>query len=255
MYYYNEDHSISIGRFNTWKDWHIIPTSKPSVAPPDVKEEYVEIPGMPGALDYTELLSGRPIYSMRKGKWEFYVPTAYDGIQENADWANTYSQIMDDIHGKKFDRIILEDDPLYYYVGRVKVSDYKSDKERATISIDYTLNPYKTPILTSEEQEWEWNQLFGIKQILYGTFDVVGSKMRTIINSSEDQTQIYTDATYPMVAHIYESETSLIVKQNVPIPAGITEAESQLFVDPGSTKIRFEGTGQIKLYYQKGRRL
>lgn len=263
MYYYDERaHSITFspvdeqstsGKINTWEKWHVIPTSKPYVSPPDVKEEYVEIPGMNGALDYTDLLSGSPVYSMRKGKWEFAVLTAMDGVNENKDWAKVYSTILMDIHGKRF-RVTLEDDPTHYYVGRVKVSDYKSDKERGTISIDYTLNPYKTPWFADDENdEWKWNQLFGLDKILYGKFRVTGNKIRTIINSDIKRVQIYTNSTAPFLAYQYESEDSYVVLPNpIPIGSGIHEQDSQLLVDPGRTKFRFEGTGEITLYYKEG---
>ncbi len=247
-------HSISFDDDNTWDNWKLVPTTRLHIAPPDVKTEYVEIPGMMGALDYTEALSGRPIFGMRKGSWEFYVLNREEG--NNFEWAELYSNILTVLHGNKKKIILREDDPLFYYEGRLEIKSWKSDKERSLITIDYTVDPYKTPILTDEESEWLWDDLFGIAQILYGTFKVNGSKMRTIINSTDTNIRIKTDSNVSMLAYMYESESSSTVVGNpIVIPAGITEDNSQLIVKPGKNKIKFEGYGEIKLYYTKGRSL
>ena len=50
-------HSITINGMNTWDIWHMAPKSRPFVSPPQVKTEYVDVPGADGALDYTEVLT------------------------------------------------------------------------------------------------------------------------------------------------------------------------------------------------------
>lgn len=251
-------HSISFNDgehvYNTWDNWFLVPSSRPYVAPPDVKTEYVEIPGMNGALDFTETLSGRPIFGMRKGNWEFQVLSKYDGADQ-IDWADLYSTILMAIHGRTAKVILKEDDPLFYYTGRIIVNDWKSDKERSIITLSYTLDPYKTPIITDDIEEWKWDELFGISKIIYGTFTVNGYKTRTIINASDEPILIKTDSTARMIAAIYESESSDTIKTNVIIPVGITEDNVNFTVQPGRTKIRFEGYGTIKLYYDRGRSL
>lgn len=251
-------HSISFDDgdhvYNTWDDWFLVPSSRPYVAPPEVKTEYIEIPGMNGALDFSEALSGRPIFGMRKGNWEFNVLSQYDGADQSR-WADLYSTILMSIHGRTAKVILKEDDPLFYYKGRVSVNDWKSNKERSIITISYTLDPYKTPIITDDVAEWQWDELFGISKIIYGTFEVNGSRYRTIINASDEPIMIKTDSTANMTAAIYESETSDVVKTNIIIPTGITEDNDNFTVQPGRTKIKFNGYGTLKLYYDKGRSL
>lgn len=262
---YNGEHSINISikdrvtnefkePINTWTNWKLIPKERPYVKPPEVKEEYVEIPGMDGSLDYTELLSGRPIYSRRKGSWDFFIPSVLDGVLRD-NWASEYSKYLE-YHGK-YCKFILMDDPLFYYLGRLKVNDWKTNKERSEITFDYNLEPYKTPILTDSEQEWEWNQLFGLDAILYGTFNVSGSKFRIIKNSGDRPVSIGTESRSIMRAFIYASEDSDVVVGNaITIPSGTVEpSESSLIVQPGNTKIRFDGTGDLRLFYTQGRRL
>ena len=252
-------HSLTIivkgDPINTWDNWFLIPSERPYVKPPGVKENFVEVPGMSGALDYTELLSGRPVYEMRKGSWDFIVASSMDDVSQKP-WADLYSEIMGFLHGQSA-RVILSDDPTFYYEGRLKVNDWKTEKERSSITIDYTLNPYKTPIITDDEKEWEWNQLFGLPSIIYGTFDITGSKTRTIVNNSAEDIHIGTDTTAAQIlAYKYPSLDSETPGAPIVIHSGVTEPDdSPLVVSPGKTKIKFEGTGKLKLFYTQGRRL
>lgn len=142
-------HSITIGVKNTWDDWSLIPTSKPIVNPPSVKEKFIEIPGRQGLLDLTELLTGGPMYGNRQGSWDFYVMVEKKNnatVLPYSKWssmATAYTTIMQYLHGKEHS-VILEDDSDYSYNGRLKVSAWKPTKDYPVITIDYNLEPYKT---------------------------------------------------------------------------------------------------------------
>jgi len=129
---------------NTWSDWHLIPISRPFVSLPSLNSKTVEIPGRNGSVDLTEVLTGAPTYSNRKGSWEFYV--MHD---EWNSWSETLSTIASALHGKWL-QIILEDDPNYYYEGRLKVG-WNPGKDYSTITIEYDLSPYKTNVTTGEQ--------------------------------------------------------------------------------------------------------
>lgn len=142
-------HSINIGNVNTWDDWHIIPTSRPLVAAPQVKTSFVSIPGGDGALDLTEVLAGRPTYGRRSGSWEFIV------MNDFGDWATRYSDIMAYLQGKQY-RIILDDDPQYYYYGRLSVNEWRSEQYWSRIVINYNLDPYKRDV-DGFGDKWLWD--------------------------------------------------------------------------------------------------
>lgn len=140
-------HSITFGNKNTWTDWHLVPTSRPVISPPSVKTRYVEIPGADGVIDLTDSLTGRPAYNNREGSIEFYVLNQYD-LEGPAtyNWSDVYSEIMTYIHGKHM-RMVLEDDPGYYYEGRFSVNSWKTDRDRSTITIDYNVDPKKYRVI------------------------------------------------------------------------------------------------------------
>lgn len=148
---YQSAGSAKLKGVNTWDDWHLIPASRPLFNPPGVRTNYIEIPGMDGILDATELLSGRPLYENRTGSNEFYVMNGY------GSWAGRYSEIMNYLHGKKV-KAILEDDPFYYYYGRMTVNQWKSEKDWSKIVLDYDFYPYKMETRDpNADGDWLWD--------------------------------------------------------------------------------------------------
>lgn len=139
----------SSSQLNTWDDWHLIPSSRPLVNPPQVKTSYLDIPGADGSLDLTEVLTGRPRYGNRTGSWEFYVDNGY------GEWHEKYSSIMHYLHGQPF-CAWLEDDPDFYYKGRFSVNSWASNPSYSTIVINYVVDPYKLFRLGYGD-DWLWD--------------------------------------------------------------------------------------------------
>ena len=151
-------HSITIGEKNTWTNWHLIPTSRPFVALPEVKVKTVEIPGRDGVLDLTSFLTSSPVYGNRKGSWEFYIVNPYylysdkRFITNATNWSSSeaaYHTIAQYCNGK-VRSVTLEDDPGYSYTGRLKVT-LAPDPKYSKITISYDLEPYRINSSTLEK--------------------------------------------------------------------------------------------------------
>lgn len=131
-------HSIIIrvdGRFvNTWDDWHLIPSSRPVIAPPQERTNFVTVGGRDGVLDFSQTLSGRPVFDNRSGSIEFYVENDY------WDWETAYTTICETLQGKRI-KMALEDNPSHYYEGLLYVDKWTSDKGHSKISLKYNLHP------------------------------------------------------------------------------------------------------------------
>lgn len=157
--YYTEEHSVSFGDLvtrtsggktytdfntiaNTWNDWYLIPSSRPSVAHPTFVTKFIEIPGADGMLDLTDFLAGRALYGQRQGSFNFYVDNGHEY------WETIRGKIVSTIHGKRM-KMRLEDDPEYYYEGRFTVGNWESGSSNSSIQISYQCEPYKIKI--SEE--------------------------------------------------------------------------------------------------------
>ena len=151
-------HSISIGDIahpnqmkNTWDDWHIVPSSRPLINPPSPRLSFASLVGGDGSMDLTTSLTSSPTYGNRSGSWEFIVinpdqlPSATPIVN---DWAYRFSDIMAFVHGKAH-HIILNDDPDFYYEGRLAVTSWASEPGNSVITIAYNLDPYKRSISNS----------------------------------------------------------------------------------------------------------
>lgn len=141
--------SITFGDKNTWDDWRLLPVSRPVFAPPEVKTNYVEIPGGNGVLDLSEALTKYPVYKNRTGSFTFRVMNGY------LPWQERYSEIMNYLHGRSM-RAVLDDDPGYFYQGRFSVDGWASADTWSEITIGYNVNPFKWNLWSSTEP-WLWD--------------------------------------------------------------------------------------------------
>lgn len=114
-------------------EWLII--SSVSIAVPEVKSNFVDIPGTNGTLDMTEAF-GTLVYKDRN------IVIKAGRRYTNESWAAVKSEILNKFHGKKI-KIQLSTEPGYYYLGRlIKV---KETTERRIFRLEFTIQaePYK----------------------------------------------------------------------------------------------------------------
>ncbi len=121
---------------NTWDDWFLIPSSKPVIAPPIERTNFVTVPGRDGALDYSQSVAKKAVFDNRTGKIEFYL----ENDMPNWDWETAYTTICETLKGRRV-RMALEDNPAHYYEGLLWVNQYKSDKGHSKITLEYNLHP------------------------------------------------------------------------------------------------------------------
>ncbi len=125
---------ITFGNYHSYNDLKLLLTSKEIGSPP-VKENKIDIPGGDGSIDLTDFF-GEPKYEDVQHKFEFTT------IEPQSDFLSQYSQVKNAIHGKKV-RIILDDDPTFFYLGRCHVSSFTSSKGIGTIKVECECEPYK----------------------------------------------------------------------------------------------------------------
>lgn len=164
---------------NTWDDWYLIPSSRPVFNPPEVKAQYIDLPGGNGQIDLTESLTGYPVYKNRTGSIEFYVENGHES------WDVLYFKIANFLHGKAL-TAYLEDDPGFVYEGRFDVNEWKSDKWWSVITINYDVYPYKKERFGSTEN-WLWDPFDFETGIIreYGNLEVIGSLSLEILATTE----------------------------------------------------------------------
>lgn len=135
---------------NTWDDWYLVPTNRPSFSPPSFNISTLTIPGRDGLLDVSSLLTKYPTYGNRTGSLEFLIHP-----DSPFSWSETYSKVSNYLHGQ-YRKVSLEDDAAYWYTGRFWLNEFKTNKHYSTISINYSLEPYKKSKWTTTEN-WIWD--------------------------------------------------------------------------------------------------
>lgn len=139
---------VKIGDRHTYKDWNLILIST-DIGFPDPKTETIDIPGADGELDFSEVLTGDISYNNRT------ISIQLEMVDKFENWRNKISEISNYLHGKKL-KIIFDEDPSFYYFGRLFVNDFKSNKSTGTITIEANVEPYKYDLFSSLE-DWLWD--------------------------------------------------------------------------------------------------
>lgn len=125
---------ITFGELHSYRDLKLL-LEKPEIGAPPVKKKEVDIEGADGSIDLTDFF-GRPTFGNVTHKFTF------SSIIPRSEHLTLFTQIKNALHGQKL-RIVLDDDPGFYYVGRCYVSPYTSEKGTAIINIECECEPYK----------------------------------------------------------------------------------------------------------------
>lgn len=122
------------GGVHSYHDLHLVQAAI-EVEPAEPRFNFIDVPGADGAKDFSESPAGRVVFNTRTIKWTFKL---YPGDH----WATKYTQVCNALNGKAC-HITLDDDPDYYYVGRVMVEEHVADGILHTITVSATCQPYK----------------------------------------------------------------------------------------------------------------
>lgn len=219
-------HSLIISGKNTWDAWKLIPSPRPYVEIAEPITNYQTIPGRNGALDLSEALTGHMLYSNRTGSWDFLVMNDYPEY----NWVTIRDSMASYIHGKKH-TIILEDDPEWYYEGRLSF-DYQVDDNWSTVSIGYDLNPFKHPVYLPDS--YKDVAVNGPTQVYVTGYDEWAVPRFIVFTPSQSGLYLIVDGQQ----YFLKEGTSFI---------------PELVVGPGTHPFIFYGSGIVTIDYRGGR--
>ena len=207
---------ITFGNYHSYKDLKLLLTSK-EIGSPQVKENKINIPGGDGSIDLTDFF-GEPKYEDVQHKFEFTT------IEPQSDFLSQYSTIKNAIHGKKV-RIILDDDPTFFYLGRCHVSSFASSKGIGTIKVECECEPYKYKLA------------------------------KTVVTQSVEGTEVITltNARKRAVPEIKTTVAMTIVfGDGAWTPSAGTFTIPELELAEGNNQITVIGTGTVSFSWQEG---
>lgn len=232
---------VTFGTKHSYRDWGLLLKSRPVISPPSPKTVYVDIPGSDGVIDLTESLTGDVKFDNRTIKCEFVV------LDARNRWSDIYSEIMDYLHGQRM-KVRLDEDPTYYYEGRLQVNEWKSDKVTSTITIEGDVEPYKMEMFSSLE-DWEWDSFNFETGIIrdYKEIRVDESLTFTIEGRRKSVVPSFTVAS--------DDGSGLQVRFNgttYDLPDG-TSRVLNVVIKNGTNTLYFIGNGTVSIDYRGGR--
>lgn len=140
---------VTFGEKHSFRDYGLILNERPKIGSPQVKTNYIDNPGGDGKIDATESLDGDVKFDDRALEFVFITR------RSRKTWANLYSKLLEELHGQEM-KMILDEDPDYYYFGRIFINEWKSSKKYSTIVVETEVEPYKYEKFSSLE-DWEWD--------------------------------------------------------------------------------------------------
>jgi len=164
-----DDPDIPAKHPHTWKTWHLIPTGKPVVKPPENDMNMLKIPGRHGLINPNKYTFGRPVFGNRTGSIEFILDPDYIW-----NWPVIYSEILTYFHGQER-LMVLRDDRFYYYKGWFTVSDLEPGEYFDTVTLEYSLEPFKYERFTSGDPPQLWDDFNFLTGVLRNYSSIVVS--------------------------------------------------------------------------------
>lgn len=208
---------ITFGQYHSYRDFSLILGEK-EIAAPKVKTIKIEIEGANSALDLTEFF-GEPNFEDVTHKFQFST------IVPQSEFLTLYSTIKNAIHGKKL-RVILDDDPDFFYIGRCFVSSFTSAKGVGTISIEADCEPWK---YKAEETT--------VTQTVSGEDIIVLANLRKRV--------------VPVVTITAESSLHIVFGSNIWDLGSGSYTLPELELTAGENTVAVTGTGTIAFAYQE----
>lgn len=208
---------VKIGNYHSYNDFGLILSQK-TIGTPSPKTEVIDIPGGDGVLDLTDFF-GDVKYENRILTFEFST------IVPQADFMNLFSRVQNALHGKKM-QIILDDDSEWFYVGRITVSEWKTDRNIGRLTIECDCEPYKYKIAET---------------VVTRAVDNATTQI-TLNNSRKRVVPVITTDAEMKIAFTGYSGT---------FNAG-TFIIPELVLAEGKTVIKVTGTGNITISYREG---
>lgn len=125
---------VRFGEFHSWDDFSLILSQK-IIGTPSPKTETIDIPGGDGVLDLTEVF-GEVKYNNRNLSFDFSTKVP------QSEFMDLFSRVQNALHGQRM-QIVLDDDPEWYYTGRISVSEWKAEKNIGKLKIECDCEPWK----------------------------------------------------------------------------------------------------------------
>lgn len=226
---------VTIGEKHNYNDFGLILTDK-VISPPKPQVKMVDVPLRDGSIDLTEALSEDIKYDNRT------ITLTFSVIDPIATWASKVSEIENYLHGKRL-RIVFDDDTAFYYIGRVTVNQWTSNKTIGKLVVEGDVEPFKYDIMSSAV-DWVWDVFDFEEGIINETGELIvnGSTTITLICRRKRMFPTFIASTAMTVTFGGETYNLKAGSQKV----------YDIFLCEGENELTFTGNGTVSIDYIGG---
>ena len=127
-----------IGDVHTFEDWGLYLIER-TITLPELRTNYITVPGRDGLLDLSEALTGEMHYDNRAVTLTLGTFETLTGVA----WADLLADVSNYVHGQRR-TITLDEDPDYHYTGRGKVDGFEWDHHgRQQFVLSFDCDPFR----------------------------------------------------------------------------------------------------------------
>ena len=223
---------VTFGDKHSFDDFGIYLTSK-TINPPEPQTNTISVPLRDGSIDLTESLTNDVKYNDRKINMTFSV------IHPMEQWSDKVSEIENYLHGKRM-KVVFDDDQNFYYMGRLKVNEWSSQKSIGKLVIECIADPYKYDI----QGDWLWDPFDFENDCISESENIIVSGSTSVVIVGKRKT------TYPTIT----ASAAMSVSYNG-TTYNLTEGINKLYemiLDEGENTLTFNGSGSVLIEYTGG---
>lgn len=223
---------VTFGDKHSFDDFGIYLTSK-TINPPEPQTNTISVPLRDGSIDLTESLTNDVKYNDRKINMTFSV------IHPMEQWSDKVSEIENYLHGKRM-KVVFDDDQNFYYMGRLKVNEWSSQKSIGKLVIECIADPYKYDV----QGDWLWDPFDFENDCISESENITVSGSTSVVIVGKRK------KTYPTIT----ASAAMSVSYNG-TTYNLTEGINKLYemiLDEGENTLTFNGSGSVLIEYTGG---
>lgn len=228
--------------YHTLNNWGYALGNNNYIGDPEMETTYIKVPGRTGLIDASEAVAGRRVFTKRQLAFKL------GGVHEKLTWDGVISALRNNVQGR-ICRLTLDNDPNYYWRGRVYIEDFDRFQGLGTFTISVpTAEPYKYSKSSSSEP-WLWDPFnFETDVITYlPSQEIVVSGTITIPAG-----HMLTSPTFIVADIVGDSFTVDYNGITYPLTQGTNSIPSIMVGGDAEVQLDFTGTAKVQVNYRSG---
>lgn len=222
--------------YHTWRDWHLAMETASPIGDIEQETAYVDVPGADGFLDYSEVLTGYPVFKSRT------IEAVFGILKPKKQWQSFISRLRLLLEGKVC-QLVFDDYPGYYWQGRVHITDCSRTGTLGQFKLTMeTAEPYGIAVQGNNDP-WLWDPF----DFEYDTIEDIGF---TITNGNKTVLIESKGGPFPINC-VVSGASNLQMTVNgdtYVLTNGLNEFGFRIRQD---TTLTFTGTGNVTVNYRR----